>query len=162
LFSYLDDQALTDCCRFTRWSHIRAQAPVQASRLVGLLYAISDVLTWSFWREQDAYTLASLFSHLSSRRLLSEPRINQVADIYNLVRVPHAIAMSKASIQQGHLDTLHAPGFEHFQEGDDVPRALLDELFRLVEKNWDWTTTDPEMERTIALWHLDRQVRAML
>jgi salicylate hydroxylase len=70
--------------------------------------------------------------------------------------------MSKASIRQGHLDTLRAPGFEHFQEGDDVPRALLDGLFRVVEGNWNWTATDPEMERRIALGHLERQVRAML
>jgi salicylate hydroxylase len=88
--------------------------------------------------------------------------INQVADIYNLVRVPHAITRSKASINQGYLGTLQAPGFEHFQEGDDVPKVMLEELFRVLEKNWNWTTTDPDRERTIALDYLDRQITAML
>jgi salicylate hydroxylase len=70
--------------------------------------------------------------------------------------------MSKDSIKQGYLCTLQAPGLEIFQEGDDVPRVLLDQLFRVVEKNWNWTTTDPEIERTVALSYLEKQVRATL
>lgn len=78
------------------------------------------------------------------------------------MRVPHAIAMSKASIKQGYLDTLHAPGFEKYKEGDDVPRDLLDDLFSVVKRNWDWTATDPEKDRRIATGYLEKPITPML
>ncbi|KAF7760112.1 hypothetical protein Agabi119p4_10788 [Agaricus bisporus var. burnettii] len=111
---------------------------------------------------EDAYILAALFAHPSSPRSFSESWIKQLGDIYNLVRVPHAIAMSKASIKQGYLDTLHAPGFEKYKEGDDVPRDLLDDLFSVVKRNWDWTATDPEKDRRIATGYLEKPITPML
>lgn len=37
--------------------------------------------------------------------------------------------------------------FEGYKPGDDIPMDLLVEAFRSVERNWSWTTTDPNEDR---------------
>lgn len=59
--------------------------------------------------------------------------------------------MSKATFETGYLCNFEAPGFEAYKEGDDIPMNLLIEAFRSVEKNWTWTTTDPEGDRVRAV-----------
>lgn len=78
------------------------------------------------------------------------------------MRVSKAIALSKAAINQGNLFILHGPGFERFKEGDDVPRDMLVELFRTVERNWAWTTTDPDVDRRAATGYLEREIESKL
>lgn len=73
--------------------------------------------------------------------------ISRIADVYNTIRVPQAIDRSKASTDQGKMYKLESAGFERFKMGDDVPRDVLVELFRSVERNWSWTTSDPDVDR---------------
>ncbi len=69
--------------------------------------------------------------------------------------------MSKASVTQGDIYILEVPGLERFKEGDDIPNELLIDIFRQAEKNWAWTTSDPEEDRRSALV-LGERGRAML
>ncbi|KAF9449148.1 4-aminobenzoate hydroxylase [Macrolepiota fuliginosa MF-IS2] len=100
---------------------------------------------------EDAYIFATLLTHPSSPRRFSPQHISHLAHIYNTVRVPRAIAMSKASIKQGYLYILGTPGFEGVREGEDVPKDMLVKIFREVEGNWSWTTSDPEEDRRKAV-----------
>lgn len=63
--------------------------------------------------------------------------------------------MSKSSNETGYFCNLEAPGFEGYGEGDNIPMDSLVEAFRCVERNWSWTTTDPEEDRGRALGLLE-------
>ncbi|KXN91574.1 Salicylate hydroxylase, partial [Leucoagaricus sp. SymC.cos] len=93
---------------------------------------------------EDAYILAALLTQCSQ---LSMCRMSRLAQVYNSMRVPAAIALSKASADQGDLYNLEGPGFECFKEGDYIPREQLVELFRIVEQKWSWTASDPQLDR---------------
>lgn len=110
---------------------------------------------------QDAYILASLLTEPSTPRALSTQFINRLADIYNAVRVPPAIAMSKATIETGYLCHLETPMFAEFKEGDNIPEEVLRGAARAAGRNWAWTNTDPEEDRRIAVKLLGAP-RAML
>ncbi|KAJ3565484.1 hypothetical protein NP233_g7603 [Leucocoprinus birnbaumii] len=100
---------------------------------------------------EDAYILASLLTHPSTSRPLSAQQLSLIAEIHNMIRVPQAIRRSQASFDQGHIYGLDVPGFEHFGEGDDVPRDKLIELFQLLERNWSWTTSRADVDRKRAI-----------
>ena len=105
--------------------------------------------------------MASLLTDSSTPRVPSTQFITHLADIYNAVRVPPAIAMSKATIETGYLCDLETPGFAEFKQGDDIPEGMLREAARAAERNWAWTNTDPEDDRRTAVELLDAP-RAML
>lgn len=111
---------------------------------------------------KDAYIFASLLTDTSTTpRIPSAQDIKRLADTYNTVRVPRAVAMAKASVTQGDIYVLEVPGYEQYKEGDNIPKELLVDLFRRAEGNWLWTTADPEDDRRSAL-SLGEQCRAML
>ncbi len=79
------------------------------------------------------------------------------------MRVPRAIAMSKASIQTGYLCDLEGSEFAQFKEGDEIPRALLVEAASGIEKNWSWTTSNADEDRQNAIELLvEGDTRALL
>ncbi|KAF9449145.1 4-aminobenzoate hydroxylase [Macrolepiota fuliginosa MF-IS2] len=100
---------------------------------------------------EDAYIFASLLTHASTPRALSAQFTNHLTNIYNTVRVPRAIAMSKATTETGYICNLEASGFEGYKEHDDVPMDLLVKASRAMERNWAWTITSPEEDRGRAL-----------
>ncbi|KAF9449147.1 4-aminobenzoate hydroxylase [Macrolepiota fuliginosa MF-IS2] len=104
---------------------------------------------------EDAYILASLLTHPSTSRPLSTQHVNLLTNIYNTVRVPPAIAMSKSSNETGYFCNLEASGFEGYMEGDDIPMNLLVGAAHAVERNWSWTTSDPEEDRQRAVTLLE-------
>ncbi len=99
--------------------------------------------------------MASLLTDSSMQRAFSAQSMNQLADIYNTVRVPRAIAMSKATIETGYLCDLEAPEFAQYKQGDSIPEGVLREAARAAERNWAWTNTDPEEDRRMAVELLD-------
>ncbi|EKM77827.1 hypothetical protein AGABI1DRAFT_115067 [Agaricus bisporus var. burnettii JB137-S8] len=98
---------------------------------------------------EDAYILASMLTHQSTSRPLNSEKIKLISTIYNTVLVPHATRMSKLTNDTGHLLDLTAPGFdlEHYTLGDRIPLETLINAFRQVERNWIWSSSDPEEDR---------------
>ncbi|KAF9449685.1 FAD/NAD(P)-binding domain-containing protein, partial [Macrolepiota fuliginosa MF-IS2] len=94
---------------------------------------------------EDAYILAAMLTHSSTTRdSLSSGHADKIMKIYNDIRVPRGISMSRASARQGYLYALATPGLKEYKEGDDVPMDKLLEVFREADENWSWTTSDPD------------------
>ncbi|KXN81972.1 Salicylate hydroxylase, partial [Leucoagaricus sp. SymC.cos] len=100
---------------------------------------------------EDAYILASLLTQDSISHPLSDERLACLVEAYNTIRVPQATSASKASADQAELYGLESRGFEHFKQGDDVPREKLVELIRFAEQSWSWTASSPEGDRKRAI-----------
>jgi hypothetical protein len=96
---------------------------------------------------QDAYILAALLTHPSVPVLPSAKDISNIVDVYNTIRVPRGVGMSKASINQGHLYYFNGKEFDNYQEGGTVPWDLLFKTGLGIQNNWSWTSDDPRVER---------------
>lgn len=70
--------------------------------------------------------------------------------------------MSDASIRQGHLYVFANSEYDNYKEGEEVLETLLDESFRAVERNWSWSSGDPEEDRRRAEGLLETSERAVL
>ncbi|KXN86474.1 Salicylate hydroxylase [Leucoagaricus sp. SymC.cos] len=79
--------------------------------------------------------------------LRTRPDIDNVVEIYNSVRGPRGVNMSKASIHQGHLYYFEGQEFDNYKEGDEVPWDLVYKTGLAIQENWDWTADDPKVER---------------
>lgn len=59
--------------------------------------------------------------------------------------------MSRNSTEDGDLCSLETPEFDPYKEGDDIPMELLLKAAYGAEKNFSWTTTDPNEDRQRAI-----------
>lgn len=94
-----------------------------------------------------------MITHPSTPRVLSAQYVNNLVHIYNKIRVPWAIAMSKSSDETGYLCNYETPEYKEYKMGDSVPRHMLVETGRAMEKNWAWTTqyADEDVMRAVEL-----------
>jgi salicylate hydroxylase len=72
--------------------------------------------------------------------------------------------MAKSTEETGFLCNFERPGLEEFKVGDYIPKNLLVQTGRTMEKNWAWTTiyADEDRIRAISLLESPRGPRAML
>ncbi|KAJ3567137.1 hypothetical protein NP233_g6561 [Leucocoprinus birnbaumii] len=84
---------------------------------------------------EDAYILANL---LTNRLVPSSP-------------TPQQFSKVRATVTQGELYTLAIPELEGYEEGDDIPKDKLLDVFRAAADNWSWTSSDPEEDRRVAV-----------
>jgi salicylate hydroxylase len=75
------------------------------------------------------------------------PYVSKIANIYNLIRNPAAVAMSKSTEETGYLCNFEHPGLEEFKVGDHIPKNLLVQTGRTMEKKWAWTTMYADEDR---------------
>ncbi|XP_006456259.1 4-aminobenzoate hydroxylase [Agaricus bisporus var. bisporus H97] len=100
---------------------------------------------------EDAYILASLITHSSTPIWPSTQHVGEIANIYNTMRIPRAVSMSNSTDEAGYLCNLENPGLEEFKVGDHIPKELLIQTARTMEKKWAWTTTYADEDRIKAI-----------
>lgn len=59
--------------------------------------------------------------------------------------------MSNSTDEAGYLCNLENPGLEEFKVGDHIPKELLIQTARTMEKKWAWTTTYADEDRIKAI-----------
>lgn len=81
--------------------------------------------------------------------------VNEIVNIYNTMRIPRGVEMSRSTDETGYLCNYEAPGLEEFKVGDPIPKEILVETGRAMERNWAWTTTYADEDRIKAIGLLE-------